>query len=182
MKLGFVTAILPELNLNQVLEFAAAERFACIEVMCWPVGKAERKFAGVTHIDVTDMTQTRADDINTLCTKHSVSISALGYYPNPLDPDPTVAKRTVEHFQQVILAAEKLGLKNANTFVGRDWTKTVDENWLRFLKTWRPIIAFAEDHGIQRRHRELPDVLLARRVAGRQEPGHHPRHLAAHVQ
>ncbi len=32
MKLGFVTAILPELNLNQVLEFAAAERFACIEV------------------------------------------------------------------------------------------------------------------------------------------------------
>src|ERR1035441_6184603 len=101
MKLGFVTAILPELNLHQVLEFAAAERFACVEVMCWPVGKAERKFAGVTHIDVTDFTQTRADEVNALCAHHGVSISALGYYPNPLDPDPAVAKKVVEHFKQV---------------------------------------------------------------------------------
>ena len=149
MKLGFVTAILPELNLNQVLEFAAAERFACIEVMCWPVGKAERKFAGVTHIDVTGMTRSRADDVNALCAKHGVGVSALGYYPNPLDPDPAVSRVAVNHFKQVILAAEKLGLKNANTFVGRDWTKTVDENWPRFFKTWKPIIAFAEDHGIK---------------------------------
>ena len=149
MQLGFVTAILPELTLNQVLEFAAAEQFKCIEVMCWPVGKAERKFAGVTHIDVTGLTRTQADDINSLCAKHGVTISALGYYPNPLDPDPVVSRKAVAHFKQVILAAEKLGLKNANTFVGRDWTKTVDENWPRFLKTWKPIIAFAEDHGIK---------------------------------
>ena len=149
MQLGFVTAILPELSLNQVLTFAAAERFSCIEVMCWPVGKAERKFAGVTHIDVTGLTRAQADDINALCAKYTVSISALGYYPNPLDPDPVVFRKSVDHFKQVILAAEKLGLKNANTFVGRDWTKTVDENWPRFLKTWKPIIAFAEDHGIK---------------------------------
>jgi len=149
MKLGFVTAILPELNLDQVLEYAAAERFGCIEVMCWPVGKAERKFAGVTHIDVAGFTRTRADDVNALCARHGVSLSALGYYPNPLDPDPVVSRKAVAHFKQVILAAEKLGLENANTFVGRDWTKTVDENWPRFLKTWKPIIAFAEDHGIK---------------------------------
>ena len=36
-----------------------------------------------------------------------------------------------------------------NTFVGRDWTKTIDENWPRFLKTWKPIIAFAADHGVK---------------------------------
>jgi len=135
MKLGFVTAILPELNLNQVLKFAAAEQFACVEVMCWPVGKAERKFAGVTHIDVAGFTRTRADEVNALCARHGVRISALGYYPNPLDPDPAIAKQAVDHFKQVILAAEKLGLRKANTFVGRDWTKTVDENWPRFLKT-----------------------------------------------
>jgi len=149
MKLGFVTAILPELNLNQVLDFAAAERFACIEVMCWPVGKAERRFAGVTHLDVTSLTRAQADDVNALCARHGVSISALGYYPNPLDPDPVVSRVAVNHFKKVILATEKLGLKNANTFVGRDWTKTVDENWPRLLRTWKPIIAFAEDHGIK---------------------------------
>ena len=55
----------------------------------------------------------------------------------------------MDHLKKVILAAEKLGLKNVNTFVGRDWTKTVDDNWPRFLKTWKPLIAFAEDHGIK---------------------------------
>ncbi len=149
MKLGFVTAILPELNLNQVLEFAAAERFACVEVMCWPVGKAERRFAGVTHIDVAGFTRAQAQEVNALCDRHGVSISSLGYYPNPLDPDPVASRVAVSHFRKVILAAEMLGLKNANTFVGRDWTKTVDENWPRFLKTWKPLITFAEDHGIK---------------------------------
>ncbi|MEI7955575.1 MAG: sugar phosphate isomerase/epimerase [Verrucomicrobiota bacterium] len=148
MKLGFVTAILPDLNLNQVLEFAAKEGFSCIEVMCWPVGKAERKFAGITHIDVGGFTTDQADDVNDLCAQHGVSISGLGYYPNPLDPDLAAAKRQVDHLKRVIVAAHQLGLKNVNTFVGRDPSKTVDENWPRFLKTWRPIISFAEDHDI----------------------------------
>lgn len=149
MKLGFVTAILPDLSLDQVLAFAAANGFACVEAMCWPVGKAERKFAGVTHVDVAGFTQGRADDVNGLCAKHRISLSALGYYPNPLDPDPAVSKQAVAHLKKVILAAELLGLDNVNTFVGRDWTKSVDANWPRFLKTWRPLIAFAEDHGIR---------------------------------
>ena len=149
MKLGFVSAILPELNLDQVLAFAAAERFACVEVMCWPVGKAERKYAGVTHIDVEGFARSRAGEVHALCAKHGVSLTALGYYPNPLDPNPEVAKVAVSHLRKVIKAAAMLGLKNVNTFVGRDWTKSVDDNWPRFLKTWRPLIAFAEDHGIK---------------------------------
>jgi sugar phosphate isomerase/epimerase len=149
MKLGFVSAIVPELSLEQVLTFARDEGFACIEAMCWPVGKAERKFAGVTHVDVTAFTQARADAVNALCTRLGVGLSALGYYPNPLDPDTAVAGHCVEHLKKVIVAAEKLGLKNVNTFVGRDWTKSVDDNWPRFLKTWRPIIRFAEDRGIK---------------------------------
>jgi sugar phosphate isomerase/epimerase len=149
MKLGFFTAILPDLSFEQVLDFASANKFACLEVACWPAGKAERKFAGITHIDVVGFAQSRADEINALCTERAVPISALGYYPNPLDPDLGVAKRATDHLKRVILAAEKLGLKNVNTFVGRDWTKTVDENWPRFIKTWQPLIAFAEDHGIK---------------------------------
>lgn len=149
MKLGFVTAILPELSLEDVLAFARAERFDCIEAMCWPVGKAERKFAGVTHIDVAGMTRARAEDINALCQSAGVSLSGLGYYPNPLDPDPEVSKKCTDHLKQVIRAAERLGLKRVNTFVGRDWTRTVDENWPRFLKVWKPLIRFAEDHDIR---------------------------------
>ncbi len=149
MKLGFVSAILPELPLDEVLAFARIERFACVEAMCWPAGKAERKFAGVTHVDVTDFTQAKADDVNALCTKHGVSLSALGYYPNLLDPDAETAVVALEHLKKVIAAAPLLGLNTVNTFVGKNWRLSVDENWPRFLAVWRPLIQFAEDHGVR---------------------------------
>jgi sugar phosphate isomerase/epimerase len=149
MKLGFVSAILPELGLDDLLSFAAREKLACVEVMCWPVGKAERRFAGVTHIDVEGFTRGRADEVLALCARHGVSLTALGYYPNALDPDPLVSRIAVDHLKKVIKAAEVLGLKNVNSFVGRDWTKSVDDNWPRFLEVWRPLIAFAEDHDIR---------------------------------
>jgi len=149
MKLGYVSAILPELSLDEVLSFAATERFAAIEVMCWPVGKAERKYAGITHLDVDGLTPSRAGEVRALCAQHGVSLTALGYYPNPLDPNPELAKAAVNHLKKVIKAAAVLGLKNVNTFVGRDWTKSVDDNWPRFLKTWRPLVAFAEDHDLR---------------------------------
>ena len=149
MKLGFVSAILPELSLEQTLQFARAEHFACVEAMCWPAGKAERKYAGVTHVEVASLTKTKAEEILELCAKYGVSLTSLGYYPNPLDPNPEAARVAVNHLKHVIAAAPKLGLKNVNTFVGRDWTKSVDDNWPRFLKTWCPLIACAEDHGVK---------------------------------
>ncbi|CAN5826304.1 sugar phosphate isomerase/epimerase [soil metagenome] len=149
MKLGFVSAILAELPLPEVLAFASSEGFTTVEMMSWPVGKAERKFAGVTHIDVTDFTKTQADDVLALTHQYGVSISALGYYPNVLDPDSTVSDTSIAHLKTVIAAAPKLALTHVNTFVGRDWTKSVDDNWPRFLQVWRPIIAFAEDHGVR---------------------------------
>src|SRR5262245_47307431 len=116
MQLGFVSAILPELNLDQVLAFAAAERFTCVEAMCWPAGKAERKYAGVTHVDVGGFTKARAEATRALWARHRVALSALGYYPNPLDPNPMVAKVAVDHLRKVIQAAALLGLKTVNTF------------------------------------------------------------------
>ena len=149
MKLGFVSAILPELSLDEVLAFGAAEGFSCVEIMSWPVGKAERKYAGVTHVDVTDFTQTMADDVNALCAKHGVSITALGYYPNVLDANTQATAAQIEHLKKVTVATQKLGLNTTTSFIGRDWTKSVDDNWPRFLEVWRPLIKFAEDHGVR---------------------------------
>jgi sugar phosphate isomerase/epimerase len=149
MQLGFVSAILPEVSLEDVLAFAAETHYSTIEVMCWPVGKAERRFAGVTHLDVEKFSRAQAEDTLALTQKHGVSISALGYYPNPLEPDEAAAKRAVAHLKKVIQAAAMLGLSTVNTFIGRDWTKSVDDNWPRVLKTWKPLIKFAEDHDIR---------------------------------
>jgi sugar phosphate isomerase/epimerase len=149
MKLGFVSAILAELSLDEVLGFAAAEGFACVELMSWPVGRAERKYAGVTHVDATGFTPAMADDINARCACRGVEITALGYYPNVLDPDPAASAAQLEHLKKVIVATRLLGLKTTTTFVGRDWTQSVDANWPRFLETWRPLVRFAEDNGVR---------------------------------
>jgi len=149
MKLGFVSAILAELPLREVLAFARDEGFACVELMSWPAGKTERKYAGVTHIDVTGFTQSQADDTRALAENCGVAISALGYYPNVLDPDPAISALCIEHLRKVIFAAPLLGLTNVNTFIGRDWTRSVDDNWPRFLEVWKPLIAHAEDCGVR---------------------------------
>jgi sugar phosphate isomerase/epimerase len=149
MRLGFVSAILPELQLEEVLAFASAEGFECVELMCWPPGKADRRYAGVTHVDVTTLDDRAAARVRTLLEEHEVAISGLGYYPNPLAPDPGEARVYVEHIKAVIRAANLLGVPTVNTFVGRDWTKTVDAQWPRFLETWRPLVAYAEQHAVR---------------------------------
>lgn len=149
MKLGFVSAILPEMSLNDVLHFASQESFSTLEVMCWPVGKAERKYAGVTHLDVTSLTKAGAEDVRALCEDHGVNFSALGYYPNALDPNPEVSRAAVAHLKKVIKAAPLLGLDLVTGFIGRDWRLSVDENWPRFLKVWKPLLQYAADHGVK---------------------------------
>lgn len=149
MQLGFVSAILPDLSLEEVIQFAAHNGFAAVELMCWPKGKAERRYAGVTHVDVANLTAEEAARIQELCRNAGVAISGLGYYPNPLAPDPAEAALYVDHIRKVITAARTLGVGVINTFVGRDWTKSVDDNWPRFLETWKPLIAFADDNGVK---------------------------------
>ncbi len=149
LSLGFVTAILPDLSFEEVLSFAASAGFDCVEVMCWPKGKAERRYAGVTHIDVTSLDGDEASRIKDQVAASGVSISGLGYYPNPLVVDRAEAQIYIDHIKKVIEGASLLGVGTVNSFIGRDWTKSVDDNWPRFLEVWKPIIAFAENKGVK---------------------------------
>ena len=149
MQLGFVTAILPELSLNEVMHFAKAEGYDCIEVMCWPKGKATRRYAGVTHIDVNKFGKKEVAEVKALIKETDVQISGLGYYPNPLTPNAKEAKVYTDHIKKVIKACSLLGLRQMNTFIGRDWKKSVEANWPQFKKTWKPIIKFAERHKVK---------------------------------
>lgn len=149
MQLGFVSAILPDDSLEEVLATARSLGYDCVEVMCWPVGKAERRYAGVTHIDATGFDERQAARVKSLVEQYGVAISALGYYPNPLAPDRQEAEAAVAHLRRVIEAAAVLGLGGINTFIGRDWTKSVEGNWSRFLDTWTPLVEFAEQHRVR---------------------------------
>ncbi len=148
MDLGFVSAILGDLTLEAVFEFAARTGYSCVEVMCWPVGRVERRYAGVTHLDVTQFSVDEVRRVKELEQRTGVAVCALGYYPNPLAPDAREAAVAVEHLQRVMTAAAQLGV-GINTFIGRDPWKTIDDNWPRMLETWRPLVRTAEDLGVR---------------------------------
>ncbi|HEX4414206.1 MAG TPA: TIM barrel protein, partial [Lacipirellulaceae bacterium] len=148
MQLGFVSAVFGELPFEEVVSFAGSEGYDCVEVMCWPSAKEDRPFGGVCHIDVTGITQAKADDIRAMGEKHRVSISALGYYANALSEDAHEAEVVRKHFRKVIDAAKLLGLKNANGFIGANRFQPLDENLAQFERVWPDIIRHAEDQGI----------------------------------
>ncbi len=149
MQLGFVSAILPEYNFEQVIRTAERIGYDCVEIMCWPFGKAERRYAGITHIDVAELSDAQIEQIQSLLEETGVSISGLGYYPNPLSPDENEAKQACDQIRKIIVACNKLGLKQMNTFIGRDWTKSIEANWPRFLETWKPIVELADEHQVR---------------------------------
>ncbi|MEL6190918.1 MAG: sugar phosphate isomerase/epimerase family protein [Bacteroidota bacterium] len=174
MQLGFVTAILPELSLREVMETAAEIGYDCVEVMCWPVGKAERRYAGVTHIDVASLDEAKIKEIHRLVEETGVQISGLGYYPNPLTPVKEEAEVAVAHIKKVIQAAADLKIYRMNTFIGRDWKKSVDENWPAFMEVWPGIISHAESLGVKVGIENCPMSFTADEWPGGKNLAHSP--------
>ncbi|HEY6988387.1 MAG TPA: sugar phosphate isomerase/epimerase [Bryobacteraceae bacterium] len=149
MQLGFVSAIVPDLAFDEVLGFAGQTGYECVEVMCWPQGAADRRYAGVTHIDVNALDDSAVSRIQDQLAASGVAISGLGFYPNLLIPDEQESQAGVAHLKRVIQGAKKLNLSVVGTFIGRDWTRSVEDNWPRFRAIWPDLIRFAEDHGIR---------------------------------
>jgi sugar phosphate isomerase/epimerase len=149
MQLGFVSAVLPDSSFREVMTTAAKIGYDVVEIMCWPAGKAERRYAGVTHIDVDALDDEAVGEIRSILAETGVGVSGLGYYPNPLSPNPEEAEVAVAHLRKVMAAAARLGVRQVNTFVGRDFRKSIDDNWPRMLEVWRPLARTAEELGIR---------------------------------
>ena len=149
LDLGFVSAILADKSFEEVIEFASKNQFKCVEIMCWPVGKAERRYAGVTHINVDETDDEDVARIQKILGLNNVYISGLGYYPNPLEPDKKQAGVYIEHIKKVISTASSLGVGVVNTFVGRDPAKSVEDNLKKFADVWPEIIKVAEENTVK---------------------------------
>lgn len=149
MKLGLMSAALPQLSFEELVAWLSKNGFGMIEVACWPKGKAERRYAGVTHIDVAKLKKKEIKSIHATLDKYEIQISSLGYYPNPLHPDLEHRQQVIEHLQKVIVAAELLKVPIVGTFVGRNKDLTLEQNLEEFAKVWPPIVKFAADHGIK---------------------------------
>ncbi|WP_099469755.1 sugar phosphate isomerase/epimerase family protein [Konateibacter massiliensis] len=151
MKLGFVSAILDQSSYEEMMDFASANGFECVEVACWPSGKAERRYAGVSHIDAERVLEDAkyADRIIDYAREKRVELSSLAFYPNTMDPDPQKREGIIEHLKNVILASSRLKVGMVTTFIGRDQTKTVEENLKLVKEIWPPIIEMAERENVK---------------------------------
>lgn len=151
MKMGLVTAILEQYDYEKMIDTVSEMGFSCVEVACWPSGKAERRYAGVSHIDVARVCEddAYAKHILDYAADHHVEISALAFYPNTMDGDLEKRAANVAHLMTVIRASAKLGVNLVTTFIGRDQTKSVEENLELVKEVWPPIIALAEELGVR---------------------------------
>lgn len=144
MKLGFVSAVMADYSFEEVVDYASKQGFDCVEMACWPTGKAERRYAGVTHINVDELDEKKVSYIQNYCQNRHIHISALAYYPNPLDSDVSIRTATIAHLEKVIKASHKLGINMVTTFIGRDPKKTLEENMALFKEVWKPLIDLAQ--------------------------------------
>lgn len=149
MKLGIVSSILSESNFEEMIDIVSANGLECVEVACWPQGKAERRYAGVSHIDTVNLTAEKANEINAYANNKGVKISALAYYPNPLDEDLENRSNVANHLMTVIDAAKMLDVNLVTTFIGRIPTKNLTENLVIMKEVWTPILKHAEQLGVK---------------------------------
>lgn len=149
MKLGLVSAILPDWTFEEVVDYASKLGLRCVEVCCWPKGKAARRYAGITHIDVLACDDEKLLYYKQYAAERGVEISSLAYYPNPLDPDQEAAQVAIGHIYKLIEASAKMGVNLVTTFIGKDKNKTVEENLALYKEVWTPIVKFAEEKGVK---------------------------------
>nr|WP_305138763.1 sugar phosphate isomerase/epimerase [uncultured Schaedlerella sp.] len=151
MKLGFVSAILDQSSYEEMMDTACELGFGCVEVACWPKGKAERRYAGVSHIDAGRVLEDEAyaKHILDYAAEKKVEISSLAYYPNTMDADMEKREAAAEHLKKLIRASSRLGIGMVTTFIGRNQSKTVEENLELVKEIWTPILETAEQEHVK---------------------------------
>ena len=149
MQLGLVSAILDQSDFYEMIDIVAENGLDCVEVACWPAGKAERRYAGVSHIDTENLTKEQAEEYKDYAAEKKVAISALAYYPNPLDENLEKRQRVIDHIYSVIDTAKLMEINLVTTFIGRMPSKTISENLKEVEKVWKPILAYAEKQKVK---------------------------------
>ena len=147
MKIGFLTACLPKVGLDELVGWAGDQGFGAIEMAAWPVA-TDRDYQA-RQIDAAKFTKGDANRINELLAEHNLTVSAMAYYDNNLDPDPAVRRHHHDHLKKVIKAAGLLEVGLVGTFVGARPDKTPTENMKEIGNVFRGLVEYAEGHGVR---------------------------------
>jgi sugar phosphate isomerase/epimerase len=146
MKLGFLTACLPQLPLDEIAAWAASHGYEALEVATWP-STGSRDFEA-SHIDVADLGRHRADEVRALFDKHGLTLSSLAYYENNLHPVESRRAEIAAHVRANVDAAHLLGVPYVGTFIGRHPGLSVKENIALAERELPPLVEYAGERGV----------------------------------
>src|SRR4051812_5457674 len=133
-----------------------------LEIACWPrSGGEQRRYAGVSHLDVATLDEGGAREANELLSSRGLGISSLAYYPNNLHPDPAHRQEVNDHLKRVIDAAQLLGVGIVGTFVGNDKDRPLEANLQTFADVWPPLVAYARERGVRIAIENCPMIFSA---------------------
>ena len=147
MKIGFLTACLPHVSLEDLVKWASAQGFKSLELAAWPF-VSERDYQA-RQIDAAKFNKAQANNVKELFAKNKLEISAMAYYDNNLHPDLVKRNFYLSHLKKVIDTASLLEVKLVGTFVGSRPDKSPQENMKEIGKVFRNLVKYAEDKNVK---------------------------------
>ncbi|GAB6987233.1 sugar phosphate isomerase/epimerase family protein [Nocardioides pyridinolyticus] len=147
MKLGFLTACLPDLSLDSIIDYAVGEGYQALEVAAWP-DLGDRPFTA-THIAAERLRADDADAIRARFDAAGLELSSLAFYDNNLHPDAAERAAINAHVAACIDAAALLGCPTVGTFIGRDPSLGVKENLGQAEEIFAPLVDRAGEKGVK---------------------------------
>ncbi len=147
MKLGFLTACLPRVGLEELLRWASAEGFQTVELAAWPAASSRDYQA--RQIDAARFSKDDASRVRDLLDRYGLKVSAMAYYDNNLDADLRKRRRRLDHLKKVIHTASLLDVDLVGTFVGARADRLPGENMKEIGKVFRGLVSYASDRGVR---------------------------------
>jgi sugar phosphate isomerase/epimerase len=147
MNLGFLTACLPAVGIEDLFRWASEQGFQSLELAAWPVDSTRDYQA--RQIDAQRFTKAEAARVKELLAQYGLSVSAMAYYDNNLDADQVKREYCHDHLKAVIRTAELLDVPLVGTFVGARPDLLPAENMKEIGKIFRELVNYAEDHDVR---------------------------------
>jgi sugar phosphate isomerase/epimerase len=139
---------MPERPLEEVAQWAGAHGYEALELAAWPQ-LGDRPFTA-SHLAVdAGFGEREAEQVLTILADNGLTLSALAYYDNNLDPDLQARAANHAHVRACIDAAALLGGVPVGTFVGRDPTRSVAENLREAERVLPPLVDHAGERGVR---------------------------------
>ena len=100
--------------------------------------------------------QARADRVLAAVKETGVEIADVAYFDDLLHEDPAIRRKKHDFMIRVMDAAVLLGSPAVCGFVGRDQSKSMDQNLIEFEESFVPLLRAARDRGLQYRVEQCP--------------------------